>query len=195
MDLRGKILSFDALIQKTARLKKAGKKVVQSHGVFDLIHPGVITHLEAAKSKGDVLVVTVIEDKDVRKGPGRPIFEDVVRAEAVAALQMVDYVAVVDDEVPFEAVRRLKPTIFAKGQAYKERDQRIHQDLFEEEKKFVFGRSKLYETPGLSFSTTGILKGFFDIYSEETRLFLEGFRKICSVGPNSTSSPRYMKAV
>ena len=65
-----KIISFYDLIGKVEELKKAGKTVVQSHGVFDIIHPGIIQHLDEAKSMGDVLVVTVIKDSDVRRGPG-----------------------------------------------------------------------------------------------------------------------------
>jgi bifunctional ADP-heptose synthase (sugar kinase/adenylyltransferase) len=56
------------------QLRESGKVVVQSHGVFDLVHPGIIQHLEEARARGDVLVVTVIRDQDVRRGPGRPIF-------------------------------------------------------------------------------------------------------------------------
>ena len=71
-------------------LKNEGKTVIQSHGVFDLIHPVVIKHLNSAKKQGDVLVVTIIRDRDVRRGSGRPIFPDKFRAENVASLMYVD---------------------------------------------------------------------------------------------------------
>ena len=72
--MKNKILPLDDLIEKVNALKVEGKTVVQSHGVFDLIHPGIIKHINEAKAQGDILIVTVIKDKDVRKGPGRPIF-------------------------------------------------------------------------------------------------------------------------
>src|SRR3989338_10766210 len=97
-----KILLLNGLIEKVKELKIAGKVIVQSHGIFDLIHPGVIQHLNSAKEQGDVLIVTVIRDKDVRKGPVRPIFPDYLRAENVASLFQVDYVSIVTDETPFE---------------------------------------------------------------------------------------------
>ncbi len=120
--MNSKILHIDELAGKVAELKQSGKAVVQSHGVFDLIHPGIIAHLNSAKAQGDVLVVTVIRDGDVRRGPGRPVFPDKLRAENVASLSQVDYVCIVDDGVPFECVRRIKPDVFAKGQGHNERD-------------------------------------------------------------------------
>ena len=58
---------------------------MQCHGTFDLIHPGHIIHLEEAKALGDVLVVTVTDEKHVNKGPGRPCFNDELRARTLAA--------------------------------------------------------------------------------------------------------------
>src|SRR5271157_1070256 len=97
-----KVLLLEELIEKVEKLRHRGEIVVQSHGVFDLIHPGVINHLNDAKEQGDVLIVTVIKDQDVRKGPGRPIFPEKLRAENVASLEQVDYVCLVDDNIPFE---------------------------------------------------------------------------------------------
>ena len=85
-----KILSLDELIDRVREFKSRGKAIVQSHGVFDLIHPGIIRHLDSAKKQGDVLIVTVIKDKDVRRGLGRPIFSEKGRAENVTSLIQVD---------------------------------------------------------------------------------------------------------
>lgn len=74
--IKDKILLIDELVKKVEDLKKEGNIIVQSHGIFDLIHPGIITHLNSAKTQGGVLIVTVIKDKDVRRGPGRPIFPE-----------------------------------------------------------------------------------------------------------------------
>jgi len=124
-----------------------------------------------------VLIVTVIADKDVRRGPGRPIFPEAMRLENVASLSMVDYACIVDDEVPFECVKKIKPDIFAKGQAYKERDQKIHKKIFKEEQDFHFGKTRLYETEGFSFSSSEIINSILDIYPEETKSFLADFRR------------------
>jgi rfaE bifunctional protein kinase chain/domain len=143
--------------------------------VFDLVHPGIIKHLEEAKGQGDVLIVTVIRDRDVRRGAGRPIFPEELRAQNVASLQQVDYVCIVEEVTPFECVRRIRPDVFAKGQAYKERDRKIHDKIYEEEKEFYFGKSTIYETQGFSFSSSNLINNFLDLYSAETKDFLTRF--------------------
>lgn len=172
-----KILLFDDLVKKVRMLQQAGRVVVQSHGIFDLIHPGVIKHLNSANEQGDILIATVIKDKDVRKGPGRPIFPEALRAENVASLSMVDYVCIVDDEKPFECVKRIKPDIFAKGKSIKDHDNIIHNKIFEEEKELYFGKVRIHETVGFSLSSSEIIKNFLDIYPEEVKTFLNHFSK------------------
>lgn len=175
--IKKKILLIDDLIKKVEQLKKSGRVTVQSHGIFDLIHPGVIKHLNSAKEQGDVLIATVIKDKDVRKWPGRLIFSAELRAENVASLSMVDYVCVVGDEQPFECVTRIKPDIFAKGRSIKDDDSMIHNKIFEEEKELYFGKIRIHETGDFSLSSSDILKNFLDIYPEEVKNFLEYFSK------------------
>ncbi len=172
-----KIMHLNDLIKMVKGLKKNKKTIIQSHGVFDLIHPGITQHLHAAKSQGDVLIVTIIKDKDVKKGPGRPIFPEALRAENVANLTIVDFVCVVDDEKPFDCVTQINPDILAKGQAYKERDRTIHQQIFEEEKDLFFGRTKILETSGISFSSSQIINNFLEIYPDDTKTFLKNFSK------------------
>lgn len=173
--VRKKILPFDDLIEKVKGLRADGKVVVQSHGVFDLIHPGHIKHLNTAKAHGDVLIVTVIKDKDVRRGPGRPVFPEKYRAENIASLMQVDYVSIVDDETPFECVRTLKPDFFAKGQEHKERDKKIHDKIFEAEKELFLGKCEILETEGFSFSSSSLINSLLDIYPDETRQYLKKF--------------------
>lgn len=172
-----KILSLEGLVKKVEACKKAKKVVVQSHGIFDLIHPGVIKHLDSAKSQGDILVVTVIKDKDVKRGPGRPIFPEGLRAENVASLLQVDYVAIVDDDRPFECVKRLKPNIFAKGHSIKEGDDKTKDFIFEEAKKLYLGQMRIHETDGFSLSSSEIMKNFLNIYPDEVKGFLKHFGK------------------
>jgi rfaE bifunctional protein kinase chain/domain len=175
--MKTKILPFDELIKVVESLKSKGKIVVQSHGVFDLIHPGIIKHLKEAKAQWDILLVTLIKDKDVRKGPGRPIFNENLRIQTIASLELIDYASLVDDETPFECVKKIKPDIFAKGQAYKERNRVIHNKMFNEEREFYFEKCKIYETGGFSFSTTQIINNFLDIYPDDTKKFLGAFSK------------------
>ncbi|QWR77154.1 PfkB family carbohydrate kinase [Candidatus Magnetomonas plexicatena] len=146
--------------------------------MFDLIHPGTIRHLKDAKNMGDILIVTVIQDSDVRKGPGRPIFHDTQRAENVASLSMVDYVSIVDDTVPFQCIKRLKPDIFAKGRQHKENDNQIRDKIYAEEKDLYFGLSKIMETSGFSITSSKIINNFLDIYPEHIKTYLREFSKV-----------------
>ena len=170
-----KILCLENLIQKVGELKDKGRTIVQTHGVFDIIHPGMIQHIKSAKSLGNVLIVTVIKDKDVRRGPARPVFSEKLRLENVANLEPVDYVCSVDDGVPFECIKQIKPDIFAKGQSCNERDKKIHDKIFKEERELYFGKIKILETSGFSFSSSKIINNFLEIYPEETKQYLSKF--------------------
>lgn len=170
-----KIVPFMELVEKVEALKAEGRKVVQVQGVFDLIHPGMIMHLDSAREMGDVLVVTVVMDKDVRRGPGRPVFPEDLRLQNVAALGQVDYVCLVDDEKPYGSVQILKPDVFAKGQMPMDRDKETHRKIFEKERELFQGKTKVMETEGFAFSSTGFLSRFLDIYPDDTREFLKQF--------------------
>ena len=94
-----KIVSRAKLKSLVADHKKNGQTVVFANGCFDIVHVGHVRYLEAARQKGDVLVVAINSDASVRdlKGPGRPILGEAVRAKLVAALRAVDYVVIFND--------------------------------------------------------------------------------------------------
>ena len=91
---RDKIRTLPELGPIVEQLRAAGKVVAHAHGTFDLLHLGHVRHLEAARRLCDVLVVTVTADQFVNKGPGRPVFTEILRAEMLATLEYVDWVAV-----------------------------------------------------------------------------------------------------
>ncbi|MCP4130491.1 MAG: adenylyltransferase/cytidyltransferase family protein [bacterium] len=174
-EIQKKILLMDDLLEVTNKLKEEKKVIVQSHGVFDLIHPGIIKHLNSAKSQGDILVVTIIKDQHVRRGPGRPVFPEKMRAENVASLAYVDYVCIVDDDNPFKCIKTIQPDIFAKGQDHIERNQELHVKIFEQERDLYFGKSEIFETGGFTFSGTEIINKFLNLFPPETKSFLDKF--------------------
>jgi D-beta-D-heptose 7-phosphate kinase/D-beta-D-heptose 1-phosphate adenosyltransferase len=90
---------------------------VFTNGCFDLLHPGHIQTLEAARSLGDLLVVGLNSDRSVRalKGPGRPLVPESERAEILAALEAVDFVVIFDSETPRDLIARLLPDVLVKG--------------------------------------------------------------------------------
>ena len=98
-------------------LRAAGKTVVFTNGVFDLLHPGHIRYLQQARSLGDALMVGVNADASVRrnKGAGRPITPEGERAEMLAALSCVDAVVVFEEDTPAEIVAAVQPDVLVKG--------------------------------------------------------------------------------
>ena len=112
-----KILSQPALKRRLANLRRSGKRIVFTNGCFDLVHSGHIRYLRAARGLGDVLVVALNSDGSVRrlKGPGRPLIPQRDRCEVVAALEMVDYVTVFDDDTPYALIKDLQPDVLVKG--------------------------------------------------------------------------------
>ncbi|MEI8218876.1 MAG: adenylyltransferase/cytidyltransferase family protein, partial [Elusimicrobiota bacterium] len=116
-----KIQTIAALSRTLCDLKKKGKKIVLCHGVFDLVHLGHIRYFTQAKKEGDILVVTLTKDKYVKRGPGRPVFNEYLRAEMLACLEIVDFVAVVDSPTAIECITALKPDVYVKGPDYKDK--------------------------------------------------------------------------
>ncbi len=102
------------------RAKLAGRVVVFTNGVFDLVHPGHVDVLTAAREQGDVLIVGLNSDDSVRrlKGPSRPVRSEAERAYVLAALEAVDAVVIFDQDTPLELVRLLQPSIIVKGGDY-----------------------------------------------------------------------------
>jgi rfaE bifunctional protein nucleotidyltransferase chain/domain len=113
-----KVMSLEAVAAELDRLRRDGRKVVQCHGCFDLLHIGHIKHLQAARRTGDALVVTITPDRYVDKGPGRPAFPEGLRAAAVAALDCVDFVAIDRERSAASAIRLLRPDYYVKGQEF-----------------------------------------------------------------------------
>jgi len=114
----GKVVSVEELAERVAAFKAAGKRVAHCHGCFDLVHPGHIKHLQAARRLADALVVTVSPDRFVDKGPGRPAFPEQLRVESIAALECVDYAAVNRWPTAEQTILLLRPDYYVKGQEF-----------------------------------------------------------------------------
>jgi rfaE bifunctional protein kinase chain/domain/rfaE bifunctional protein nucleotidyltransferase chain/domain len=119
-------MNFNKKIKQIAELgsllnaqKENNDIVVLCHGVFDLLHIGHIKYFQEAKSMGDILVVTLTPDRFVNKGPGRPAFNEKHRSEAIAALDVVDYVAINKWPTGMETIKALNPDLYVKGPDYK----------------------------------------------------------------------------
>jgi D-glycero-beta-D-manno-heptose 1-phosphate adenylyltransferase len=111
------MFSIAEAVALAKQLRAAGKTVVFTNGVFDLLHPGHVRYLKHARSLGDALIVGINSDRSVRvvKGPDRPINSEAERAELLAALACVDTVAIFDEDTPFEIIAAIEPDVLVKG--------------------------------------------------------------------------------
>jgi len=105
------------VVDERRRWRAQGRTVVLTNGCFDLLHPGHVALLEAARREGDVLVVAVNSDVSVRglKGPGRPLIPQAERSEVLLALEAVDRVVIYDDPTPRAVIEALLPDVLVKG--------------------------------------------------------------------------------
>jgi len=117
-----RIMARERLAQEVAAARKLGKKIVLANGCFDILHAGHVRYLSGAKRLGDVLVVAVNSDDQVRKqkGPGRPLLPASERAELVASLEAVDLVTIFEEPTVTELLLTLRPEVHAKGTDYTE---------------------------------------------------------------------------
>jgi D-glycero-beta-D-manno-heptose 1-phosphate adenylyltransferase len=115
-----KILTPEQMLRERQRLRAAGKRLVFTNGVFDLLHVGHVRYLAQARELGDALLVAINSDSTVRelKGPDRPVFAEAERAEILAALRCVDYVTVFDNISPRSLITELLPDVLVKGGDY-----------------------------------------------------------------------------
>jgi rfaE bifunctional protein nucleotidyltransferase chain/domain len=178
--VESKIRNLDDLAEIIRGLKENGKTVVHCHGVFDLIHMGHVRHFEAAKRQGDVLVVTVTKDEYVNKGPGRPVFNQRLRAEALASLQVIDYVAINEWPTAAPTIRKLRPNYFVKGSEYADRKSDLTGHISEEEQAALEVETRLHFTDEITLSSTKLLNSYFDVLSEEAEDYLRTFRQAFS---------------
>jgi rfaE bifunctional protein nucleotidyltransferase chain/domain len=145
----------DAGLERFVReARAAGRRIVFTNGVFDLLHPGHVRYLRAARAHGDVLVVGLNSDASVRrnKGPSRPINPERDRAEVLAALACVDAVAIFDDDTPADIIARLQPDILVKGADWPA-DQIVGRDTVE-----ARGGRVILERVEQGYSTSAIIE-------------------------------------
>lgn len=172
-----KIIDLSSLGDVLSKRKKAGQKIVHCHGVFDLMHPGHIRHLAEAKSQGDLLVVTITADAYVNKGPGRPVFTALLRAETLASLASVDYVAINDAKTAIDAIKVIRPNIYVKGSDYADPSDDLTGKIVDEEETVKTVGGRIHFTDDITFSSSALINQNFHSFPTETEAWLRGFRK------------------
>lgn len=177
MSKHAKIINLDEASEIAQKRRSFGSSIGMCHGVFDLLHPGHFAHFQAAKSKVDLLFVSVTSDRYVNKGPGRPLFTDKIRAETISMLECVDYVVISDNSTAVESINAIKPNMYFKGSDYKNaQDDLTGMIDIEIAQVCKFGGVIAY-TDEITSSSTKLINDFFSIHSEELESWLRNFRK------------------
>jgi D-beta-D-heptose 7-phosphate kinase/D-beta-D-heptose 1-phosphate adenosyltransferase len=119
--LQGKVRRLEELLIELAAHREAGHRIVFTNGCFDVVHAGHVAYLREARTLGDVLVVAVNSDEQVRriKGPGRPIYPEGERLEVLSELQCVDYLTLFHEPTAHDLLRRIRPDLYVKGGDYR----------------------------------------------------------------------------
>jgi len=172
-----KIRTLEDLALELRALQARGKRIVLSHGVFDLLHVGHIRHFESAKKLGDVLVVTLTQDAHVNKGPHRPAFPEQLRAESIAALGMVDFVAINRWPTSVETIGLLRPDVYAKGPDYKASEKDVTGGITLEARAIQDVGGEIRFTDDETFSSSQLLNQFFAPFDKHVTDYLQEFRR------------------
>jgi rfaE bifunctional protein nucleotidyltransferase chain/domain len=179
---REKVRMLDEVGAICEQSRSAGRTVVQAHGTFDLLHLGHVRHLEAARKLGDVLIVTVTADRFVNKGPGRPVFNAELRAEMLATLEYVDWVAVNDAPDAVSAIERIRPSIYIKGQDYQNPEGDITGKITLERDAVEAHGGRIHFTDEVMFSSTELINRHLNIFEPHIREHLDALRQNGGLG-------------
>jgi rfaE bifunctional protein nucleotidyltransferase chain/domain len=173
---REKVRTIAELGAITEQLRRSGRKVVQAHGTFDLLHVGHVRHLEAARDLGDILVVTLTADRFVNKGPGRPVFGETLRAEMLANLQYVDWVGINDSPDAISALEAIRPDIYVKGQDYQDPQGDVTGKITYEREAVEKHGGHIHFTDEVMFSSTELINRHFNVFEPHVRDHLDTLR-------------------
>lgn len=171
-----KIIDLEEMAKRSRQLRAEGSRIVLCHGAFDLMHAGHIRYLQRARQEGDVLLVTVTADAYVNKGPGRPVFSEQLRAENLAALACVDFVAVNYAVSAVDALNEIRPNIYAKGGEYRSHGDDVTGNIALEQEAVEVHGGHIFYTDEITFSSSNLLNEHFNVFPPETKEFLQSFR-------------------
>lgn len=175
--ISAKIKTFAEIAEILEKMQKQGLKVVQCHGVFDLLHPGHIRHFREAKQQGDKLIVTLTPDRFVNKGPNRPAFTESLRLESIAALSDVDYVVLNDAPDAISAIHKIRPNVYVKGMEYANHKADVTGKIGLETKAVEDVGGSIYYTDDIVFSSSNLINRHIDVIPPKVKEFIDTIKK------------------
>lgn len=172
-----KIASMPEVSSRLEAFRQEGLTVAHCHGVFDLLHPGHVDHLEEARRLADVLVVSVTADRFVNKGPGRPIYGIEHRLKMLASLGIVDLVFESTSPSALLAIDHVRPDFFVKGPDYQNLDDDITGNITLERNQVEQNGGSLVFTQAPAMSSSQIINSQGLAHSPEAQRWLQDFRQ------------------
>ena len=166
-----KYLDFETCKEVLANFREQNRRIVLCHGVFDLLHPGHITHLQEAKALGDLLVVSITAAQYVNRGPGRPIFSDDLRLYSLASLACVDYVLLSPVATALEVIDRVQPAFYCKGHEYADHSQDVTKNIDREADRVKAYGGEISYTGEIVFSSTKLLNNYMDVLPPQIKSY------------------------
>ena len=147
---------------KTLKHLLKNKKFSLVHGVFDILHVGHKRHFESAKKLTDTLLVSITSDRFVKKGPGRPFFNQQLRSEMISSFECVNYIYINDSETPINLIKELRPTYYCKGKDYMKFSDDITGNIKKEADVVKKYGGKMYFTSDIQFSSSKLINFNFN---------------------------------
>jgi rfaE bifunctional protein nucleotidyltransferase chain/domain len=171
-----KVKSLGELTQIAKQARADGETVVLAHGTFDLLHIGHLRHLRLARRQGSMLIVTLTADAFVNKGPGRPVFSEHMRAEFLAELDCVDYVGIHHAALAVDAIRKIRPHVYAKGADYRNAADDVTGGIIDERAAVERHGGRVFFTDDVTYSSTALINRHLAIFEPGLEHYLEAQR-------------------
>lgn len=159
------------------KIRQDGKKLGLCHGVFDLLHPGHITHFEFARRYADVLIVSVTKDEFVKKGPSRPYFALEERIRFLKNIKLIDFVVVSPEETAVSIIETVRPDFYFKGSEYKDSSKDYTGNISIEEQAVSRCGGRIVFTDGFNSSSSALINKALSDFPSNTQKWLDEFRK------------------
>jgi rfaE bifunctional protein kinase chain/domain/rfaE bifunctional protein nucleotidyltransferase chain/domain len=172
-----KIQSLNDLGRMIEAARANNRRIVHCHGVFDLLHVGHLRYFQEAKAMGDVLVVTITTDRFVNKGPHRPAFSEQLRAEVLAGLECVDFVAINPHPSAVEAITLIRPNVYVKGPDYADKSKDVTGKIHQEEEAVRAVGGRIAFTTGDIFSSTSLINQHMSTLPPDVKAYLADFSR------------------
>ena len=177
--MNNKVLSRTKLQKVIVELQNYSPKktIVLCHGVFDLVHPGHLEHFRQAKNFGDLLIVSITADVFINKGPNRPYFDQIRRAQFLSALEIVDYVYISNSDSAIDSIELIKPNFYAKGADYRILTDDITGKIEIEKDSVEKWGGKIVFTDGFTSSSTKLINNAVLPQDSEVRIWVNDLKE------------------